>query len=169
MATKDLVPGRRGQADLPARRDEWSHPFFGLQQQMNRLFDDFFRGWGAMEPWRGFGELGERMGSWNPTSRWEDADNEYRMIAEVPGLGEKDIEVRISGDTITIQGRKEESFGEKDQSGRSYRSFHESFTVPAGIDREHIQAELRNGVLTLSLPKTEEAKKSSRTIEVKTG
>ena len=168
MAMRDLVPWRRSSGDLPARRDaSRNHPFLALQQQMNHLFDDFFQGFGDMERWSGLGDLGQ----WNPSAHWDETDGEYTLTVELPGLSEKDLDVRLSGDTLTLQARKEESYDEKDKSrsGRSFRSFHQSLTLPPGIDREQIQANLRNGVLTLALPKTEEARKTHRSIEVKTG
>jgi HSP20 family protein len=156
MAIRDLIPW--GGREVSARREE-QHPFFALQQQMNRLFDDFTRGWG----------LGPSAAPMGGALQWDEDEQEHRLTVELPGLGEKDVEVRLAGDTLTIRARKEETEEDQKQGRKrqAVRSYYQQLTVPPGIDRDHVQAELKNGVLTLCLPKTEEARRTSRRIDVK--
>ena len=99
-------------------------------------------------------------------------DKAYCICAELPGVGEKDINVALSGDTLTISAERTE---EQEEKGRNYHfserrvgSFRRVFSLPAGVDRDHIDAKLKNGILTLTLPKTPEAQQQKR-IEVKSG
>ena len=95
----------------------------------------------------------------------------YKIIAEVPGLEPKDIELSVSGDRLVLQGEKREEKEQKDKnyymSERAYGSFQRAFALPEGIDRDKIAAELAKGVLTITLPKTAEAQKPAQKIEVK--
>jgi HSP20 family protein len=91
--------------------------------------------------------------------------------AELPGMDEKDIEVKVSNGTLTIKGEKKEEKEERDKdfylSERRYGSFARSFEVPAGVDPAHIEARFAKGVLTVTLPKSPEAKQNEKKIEVK--
>ena len=123
---KGLVPWSRN--DSLARNDEERSPFLSLQNEMNRMFDGFFRGFG-LQPFQGFeGGFGGLSGL-----RSEEDDQEYRLTAEMPGIGEKDLEVKLSGDTLTIRAQKEESQEDEKRSfkQRSSRSFYQSLTLPA--------------------------------------
>jgi HSP20 family protein len=96
-------------------------------------------------------------------------DGRYVLEADLPGLTEKDIEVKVENDMLTLASKKESNSEEK-RNGyllreRRATSFHRSFVLPADVDREHIQARLENGLLQLELPKSEAAK--PRQIEVK--
>ena len=86
-------------------------------------------------------------------------------------MTEKDIEVAVSGDMVTLKGEKRQEREDKTEnyhiSERSYGSFQRSFYIPDGVDRDKIAAEFSKGVLTLTLPKTAEAQKASKKIEVK--
>jgi len=97
----------------------------------------------------------------------------YKITAELPGMAEKDIEVKLSGDVLTIKGEKRQEKEEKDKnyhmSERSYGVFERSFTVPKGVDREKIEADFSKGVLTLSLPKRPDAQPETKKIDVKVG
>ena len=99
----------------------------------------------------------------------KETDSEYLMEVELPGLTEKDVEVKLDNRLLTVSSRKEESKEEK-RNGylmreRRSSSFAMSFVLPEGIDREKISAEFKNGVLNLSFPKSPTAK--PKTIEVK--
>jgi HSP20 family protein len=98
-------------------------------------------------------------------------DKGYRIAAELPGMSEKDIDVSISGDMLTIKGEKRQEREEKEKnrylSERSYGMFQRSFPLPEGVDRDKISADFSKGVLTLTLPKTADAQKQQKKIEVK--
>ncbi len=162
-------------APAPARTPELWRSF---HDEMERMFDRFFGGGFAMPSPR-------RMFEFEPMRRIERAftiampaidvaENEtaYKITAELPGMEEKDVEVRVSGDMLTIKGEKRQEKEEKEGNyylcERSFGSFQRSFSLPAAVDRDKISSELSKGVLTLTLPKTAEAQKRHRKIEVKT-
>jgi HSP20 family protein len=151
--------------------------FRSLRTEMDRLFDRFAGGWG-------FPSLG-RMFDAAPTLRYESAfgvpspavditedDTGYKLAAELPGMSEKEIEVVVSGDTLTLKGEKRQEKEQKDKnfylSERSYGSFQRSFYVPEGVDREKIAADFSKGVLTVTMPKTAKTVEQQKKIEVKT-
>lgn len=151
-------------------------PFESLRREIDRLFEDFAWGsWRApfrralfdVEPFL----RGELKWGKVPAVDVADTATNYEITAELPGLDEKDIEVKFSNGTLTIRGQKKEEKEEKKKdyylSERHYGSFQRSFTVPDGADPEKIEAEFRNGVLTVTLPKTAEAQKRVKKIEVK--
>ncbi len=98
-------------------------------------------------------------------------DNAYEISAELPGLDEKNIEIKLSNGTLTIKGEKTEEKEEREKeyylSERRYGSFHRSFRVPEGVDTDKIDARFAKGVLTVTLPKSAEAKKNEKKISVK--
>lgn len=98
-------------------------------------------------------------------------DQAYKITAELPGLEEKNIDVTVSGDMLTLKGEKHYEKDEKDKnhfmSERAYGSFQRSFALPDGVDRDKIAAELSKGVLTITLPKRAEAQTPQKKIEVK--
>jgi len=95
----------------------------------------------------------------------------FKLSAELPGMSEKDIEVMVRGDTLTVKGEKkaesERTEADVHLSERSYGAFSRSFTLPEGVDGEKIGAEFANGVLTLTMPKVAIAAAPAKTIEVK--
>ena len=99
----------------------------------------------------------------------KETDSEFLMEVELPGLSEKDVEVKLDNNLLTISSRKEDSKEEKKNGyimrERRSASFSRSFVLPEGIDREKIAAEFKNGILNLSFPKTPAAK--PKMIEVK--
>jgi HSP20 family protein len=162
-------------APAPARA-RGVEPWQSLRDEMNRLFDDFWRG--------GFGLPSLRRTLEEPSSRYESSfditapavdvaedDKAFHIAAELPGMSEKDIEVNLSGDTLTIKGEKREEKEEKEKnyyvSERRYGSFQRSFTVPDSVDRDRVEASFEKGVLTLALPKTPQAVKQQKKIEIK--
>jgi HSP20 family protein len=153
-----------------------ARPFESLRRQVDRLLDDFQRGYWHLpfsrtaldiEPfWRGeiaFGAV--------PSVDIVEKDDAYKVSAELPGIAASDIEVKFSDGTLTIAGEKEENKEEKKKdyflSERRYGSFKRSFRVADGVDADKIEATFKNGVLTVNLPKTAEARKKTKTIAVK--
>jgi len=154
-----------------------SDPFRSLRTEVDRLFDRFAAGL-RMPSWRHMFEM-EPIGLYGssftfPTPAVEvtEDDKMFKIMAELPGLEQKDIEVNLSGDTLTLKGEKRYEKDErgKDQhmSERAYGSFQRSFTVPESVDRDKITAELTKGVLTITMPKTAKTVEQQKKIEVKT-
>ena len=96
-----------------------------------------------------------------------------KITAELPGMEENDIEVNVYDDVLTIKGEKKAAKEEKKNdhyvSERHYGSFHRSFHIPDSIDANKIEASFRNGLLTVTLPKTAEGQKRAKNVEVKKG
>jgi HSP20 family molecular chaperone IbpA len=92
-----------------------------------------------------------------------------KITAELPGMEENDIEVNVSDDVLTIKGEKKEAKKDYYVSERHYGSFHRSFHIPDSIDTNKIEASFRNGLLTVTLPKTAQGEKKAKNIEVKKG
>jgi HSP20 family protein len=96
----------------------------------------------------------------------------YELTAELPGMDDKGIEVTVSDNVLSIKGEKKEEKEQKDKnyhlSERRYGSFQRSFDLPTGVDAAKIEAQFAKGVLTVTLPKTAEAQKKQRKIDVKT-
>ena len=153
-----------------------SRPFESLRREVDRLFDDFLVGsWRSpfgrkmfdVEPfWRG--EI-----SWGKAPAVDIVEKEkaYEITAELPGMDESNIDVKFSDGTLTIKGEKSEEKEEKKKdyylSERRYGSFQRAFSVPDGVDADKIEAGFKNGVLTVTLPKTAEAQKSEKKIAIK--
>jgi len=141
----------------------------GLRREMDRLFDEFGRGFGFPSRW----SMPDIEPFWRTTGRGiepvvdvVEQSDKYEITAELPGLDEKNIEVNLSNGSLIITGEKKEEKEEKDanyhMSERRYGSFQRSFRLPDGVDSEKIEASFKNGVLTVSLPKSENAKKATR-------
>jgi HSP20 family protein len=170
IATK-LPAAPQQKADRPA---EW-RPFEGLRREVDRLFEDFQLGaWrspfgrGAFDVqpfWRG--DLWSRA----PAVDIVDKENTYEISAELPGVDENSIDVKFSDGTLTIKGEKRDEREEKKKNfylaERRYGSFQRSFSIPAGVDADRIEASFKNGVLTVTFPKTPQARKNEKKILVK--
>jgi HSP20 family protein len=152
-------------------------PFETLRREIDRIFDsfhlgvrDFPFGRRAFEldlPWSR--EAGFAVA---PAVDVAEKDKEYEITAELPGMDEKDIEVKLANNTLTVKGEKKEEKEEREKdyyvSERRYGSFVRSFQLPVGVDAGKIEATFAKGVLTVKLPKTAEAQKSEKTISIKT-
>jgi HSP20 family protein len=136
-----------------------------LRHEMDRLFDTFFR-----EP---FGAVDWPMwpqGKWMPAIDVTESEDEVTVRAEVPGIDPKELDVRVTGNQLTLSGEKKAASEEKGEnfyhSETRYGSFHRSIALPEGIDTENVDAQYANGVLTLHMKKTQAA--TAKRIEVKT-
>ena len=159
--------------EAPARvPDVWQ----SFRSDMDRLFDRFagrfglpaFRRMFDTEP-AGWSETS--FGFSAPAVDVTEDDKAYKITAELPGLDEKNIDVAVLGDTLTLKGEKRFEKDEHDKnrhmSERAYGSFQRSFALPDGVDLDKITANLEKGVLTITLPKTAQAQKQQKKIEVK--
>ncbi|APF17563.1 Hsp20/alpha crystallin family protein [Caldithrix abyssi] len=138
-------------------------PMMGLSRindVFDRMLDDFF----SMDT-----RLAEPVSSLIPLMNVEELKDAYRITLEVPGMEKDDIDISIKDDVLTISGEKKEDFKEEGTLFRRERwfgKFTRSLTLPGDVDVDKIEAEYKNGVLTLHLPKSETAK--GKKIEVKT-
>lgn len=161
-------------------------PLAHFRDEMDRLFDDFMSGWpfgparrrgrALMAPFRGMVEpFGTVFGRGVGMAAVDviDKDKEIQVRAELPGMDENDIDVRVSEGTLTIHGEKKEEREEGEEGGnyylseRRYGSFQRSFRLPEGIDLDHVDATFKKGVLTVTLPKTKESMEKTKKVKVK--
>ena len=163
MDIKQLVPW--GRKDLQIRRDD--DPFMALQRQINQIFDNFFDGFAISPLWG----LESGRGPFNPRMDLSDTDKQYRVTVELPGLDEKDVEISLANNVLTIKGEKKQEKEEKRKDyhrmERSYGLFKRNIAIPEGVDLEKVDASFRKGLLIINLPKTEEMQKETKTIPIK--
>jgi HSP20 family protein len=162
---RELTPWTRGGL-TPFGRD----PFGSFRQEMDRLFDDFFAPITGENRNLG-GTVPHTAAMVRVNVDVEETDQAYRVSAELPGLSEKDVELNLRDNTLTISGEKrferEEEQGGRRYAERSYGRFERTIPFPVEIDPERVDAVFRSGVLTVTLPKNEKAKEQSRRIEVR--
>jgi HSP20 family protein len=161
MGFRDLSPWSKNH-DMGQRREE-QKPFLTLHREMNRLFDDVFNGVSLMS--RGPTLMEGRVG-W-PRVELSETDKALKVAAELPGLEEKDVEVELANGVLVIRGEKKvESEGDgKLFSERYYGSFERQIPL-AGVREDKAEASFKNGVLTVILPKSEDAGQSPRRIAI---
>jgi len=156
MNLKSLIPVGRQRG--VARAD---NPFLSLQQEIDRLFDDFTRGFPA------FGAIGNAM---TPTMDVAETDKDIEITAELPGLEEKDVQINVADNVLTIRGEKKAEKEEKDKNyrlvERSYGAFERSLELPKGVNLDAIKATIDKGVLKVTVPKPAPAQ--VKKVEVKT-
>ena len=165
MSVRDLIPwGRERSPSVPG--GEVMDPVLSLHREMNRLFDDFFRGFESRVPSAGWGGGFGGMG-WPHTDVVE-TDKEYRVTAELPGLEEKDVEITFQDGTLTLKGeKKEEHNGDNPlHSERYYGRFQRVLSIGPDVDEEKVSASFRNGVLTVVLPKAPDAQGKAKRISI---
>jgi HSP20 family protein len=148
---------------------EW-RPFVSLKQEIDRLFGDF-------DPWRLplqralFAREPSAIEAGIPIDIVE-KDKAFEVTAELPGLTATDIHVELVNGSLRLHGEKKEEKEERRKdyylSERRYGSFERRFPVPDGVDIQKVDASFKQGVLTVTLPKTAEAQKPVKTIDVKT-
>jgi HSP20 family protein len=138
---------------VPWRRE--GNGFTALRKQLNRLFEDFG---GVGEP--GFGAL-TFSGDVGPALDVAETPETFVVKAEIPGVEAKDIDISVTGNTLTLKGEKHEEKEEKGKTWhrveRSYGSFCRTVTLPVPVKADRIEAESRDGVLTVTVPKSVEA------------
>lgn len=127
-----------------------------MPSRFGRVFEDLLGPWQA-----------EEMG-WSPAIDVVEKENELVVTAEVPGMKRDDIEVQVSDGVLTLKGEKRAAHEEKGAHRRvwerSYGAFERTFSLPRSVDADKVQAEFDEGVLTIHLPKTKQAK--GRRVEI---
>jgi HSP20 family protein len=169
MNMRDLIPWGRGTSQAPSLfREGESNPFLALHREVNRLFDDAFRGFDA--PMSTFGRLPAWSTGW-PNVEISETDKEMRLTAEIPGLEEKDIEVLLDDGVLTLRGEKRSETEDKERhfSERYYGHFERRIPLGTEVDEDKVNAEFKNGVLTVTMPKTPQAQSRAKRIAISSG
>jgi HSP20 family protein len=134
-----LLPWKKDRNGAVANRSE--HPLDLFRNEFDNLFDRFFRGFPAFE-----------SNSWGLDA--EETDSAVTVRMDAPGFEPGDFDIQVSGDTFRVSAERESEKGD----GTHERRFQRSVSLPSAVDTEKVEAHYRNGVLELSLPKTEQAK-----------
>ncbi|MFG1343809.1 Hsp20/alpha crystallin family protein [Xanthobacter autotrophicus DSM 431] len=158
----------------PTPQTAMHSPFDHLRREIDQVFDNFRamgfpfarRGLDLDMPWPRLGAL-----ALTPAMDVAERANEYEITAELPGMDDKDIELKLANGNLTIRGEKKEQREEKEGdyylSERRYGCFTRTFKVPEGVDVDKVEARFAKGVLTVKLPKSAEAQKQEKKIEIK--
>lgn len=173
VETVTKLPVKTETTALTAARRPW-HPMEAMRREMERMFSDFDNSFG-FTPFR------RSLFDYIPSERFAAPTNVlavditeknggFEIKAELPGVDEKDIEVKLVNGGLLIKGEKKEEKEEKDtgyvMSERSYGAFERYFGLPEGVDTDKIAATYTKGLLTVTLPKTKEAKLQEKKITV---
>jgi HSP20 family protein len=157
MNLKSLIPVGR-------ERSLAANPFTSLQREIDRLFEDFGRGFPSFAAVRGDGA------ALMPSMDVAETDKEIEITAELPGLEEKDVQINVADNLLTIRGEKKNEKEQKDKNyrlvERSYGSFERTLELPEGVKADDIKATIAKGVLKVTVPKPAPAQ--AKKIEVKT-
>ncbi len=131
-----------------------------LQEKIDRIFEESLRG----------REVSPFSGSWVPAVDIYETDDAIILEAELPGMDEKDIEVKVEDNVLTIKGERKFEKEAKEENyyrmERYYGSFQRSFSLPSNVDLDKIKAEYKKGILKVTMPKKEETKPKQIKIEV---
>ena len=133
---------------------------FSLRDEIDRLFNEFL---GRVPA--------ETEGGWLPAMDVEETDDAFIVTAEIPGMSKDEIKLSLQGDSLVIQGEKKREKEEKDRTfhriERVFGKFQRVITLPTKVDADKVKASYKDGVLTITLPKSEEVKPKEITISVK--
>lgn len=161
MSVRTLLPS------LWDRNDKNPAGFGTLRKEIDRLFEDFSKGFDVpgLRAVGGFGLV--------PDMDMHDGEKDVTLSIELPGVDEKDIDLSVSGQTVTVSGEKksekETKEGESVRSERSYGSFSRSVALPFRIDGDKVEAKFAKGVLTVTVPKPEDAMRQSKKVPIAAG
>ena len=164
MVLRDLIPFKKSNRAIRVRPAE-DESLWGLQRRMNRVFEDFFGDWG-LEPLGGSGAERDFL----PNIDVAETDKEITITAELAGMDQKDVELTLNDDILTIRGEKKQESEHKDAKSFhrecSYGSFVRSIQLPAEVDQDKVKAEFKKGVLKIQLPKVETEVSKSKKIDI---
>lgn len=165
MSVRDLIPWGRGNGNSAPSLfpDGDRDPFVSLHREVNRLFDDAFRSFGARLP-----AFSPSFAAGWPSVEISDTDKEVRVTAEIPGLDESDIEVLLDNGALKLKGEKRSETEDKDRqfSERFYGRFERLIPLGYEVEEDKVNAAFKNGVLTVTLPKTERAQAKAKRIAI---
>jgi HSP20 family protein len=156
-----------GQTQSLAPREDYQDPFLSFRREVDRMFDSFFGSTSRGAP-------GTSFGSWaSPTSSLDVTENDKDIVvtAEMPGLDDKDFEVTVAGDLLTLRGEKqaehEHRNGDAHYVERRFGSFSRSVRLPFEVKDEAVDARYEKSVLTIRVPKPDAMQRQARRIEVR--
>jgi HSP20 family protein len=163
MNVRDLMPWSRGDQERNAvTRSGAMNPIVSLHREMNRLFDDMFHGFGGTRAW------GNRA-DW-PSMDVEEDDKEYRVTAELPGMEERDLEVLLQDGVLTLRGEKKATESRNRTFSECFHGrFERQLALGSEIEDGKVSATFRNGVLTVTIPKSAQAVERTRRIPINAG
>ncbi|MGP1354822.1 MAG: Hsp20/alpha crystallin family protein [Parasphingopyxis sp.] len=148
------VPALRG------RHGFQLHPFRRLQDQIDRLFDDF----------GGFSIASDDL-ALKPKIDFRETETAFEMTAELPGVGKDDVDLRVTEDSLSLRAEKKSAREEKDDDyqliERRFGTFQRAMRLPAPVDPDQVDAQFADGVLTVTLPKSPDAEPDSRKVDIK--
>jgi HSP20 family protein len=156
MNVKNLVPWGKSRNVEGSRFADGASPFLALHQEVNRMFDDFlsdFRRAGRLEP------------AW-PHIEIDETDDKVKVVAELAGLEERDVEVTLNDGLLTLKGHKRLETDGRLYSERWEGAFERTIPVGQDIDPDKVKASFRNGVLTILLSKKPEAQRQVKRIAI---
>ncbi|MBY5461801.1 Hsp20/alpha crystallin family protein [Rhizobium leguminosarum] len=166
MSVRDLISRGRGKSPVPtdyAGRDH--NPFLALHREMNRLFDDVFRGFEGRSPTVSSRFMFES--AW-PKIEVSETEKEIRVTADIPGMDENDVELLLDNGVLTIRGEKRAENEDKDRqfSERFYGRFERRLSLNSEVEEDKIAASFRNGVLTVTLPRSGSQQPTAKRITI---
>lgn len=142
-------------------RTAWPSEMLSIQRDMNQLFDSFFRNDDSFTG----------LSVWTPAVDIVERDGEYEVRMELPGVRKDDVRITIENNVLTIRGDKKPPSAEEEKGyrrvERSYGSFLRSFALPTTVRAEKIEALVADGILTVRLPKADEARAKEIEVNVK--
>ncbi|MBX3075576.1 Hsp20/alpha crystallin family protein [Candidatus Obscuribacterales bacterium] len=163
---KSMLPTKEETKKTPARR-ELLAPFASLQHEMNKLFDELRGGWN-IHP-----SVFEQLGDFHAKVDMKDNDKDIVVSAELPGVEMKDINISLNGETLVLKGEKKVEKEEKEKGyyrmERSYGSFYRAIPLPCEVEQNAVDAIYKDGVLTVTLPKSKDSIKNEKQINIKAG
>jgi len=174
-ATKLAVKFDKKPTSVPAAPATWT-PFETLRREIDKVFESMGGGMWPFTTGRSpllSEAFWPRVAEWPVSPAMDVAvkEKEYEITAELPGLEEKDVEVKVANGVLVIKGEKKEEKEEREKdyylTERRFGAFARSFAMPEGVDVGRIEATFAKGLLTVRMPKTVEAQKSETKIAVK--
>jgi HSP20 family protein len=156
MNIKSLVPWRRNHRSEPSRFADQANPFLALHREMNRMFDDVMRD---------FDVRGHSSTSW-PQIEISETNDEIKIVAELAGLEQRDVDVALDDGVLTLKGHKTLETNGSLYSERWEGAFERSIPVGQDVDPDKVKASFKNGVLTIRLTKKPEAQRQVKRIAI---
>jgi HSP20 family protein len=160
MALTNLIPWGRDRSVTAPRFSEESDPFVALHRDVNRILDDFTRGFGVPTPAR-FG----LAGSW-PHVEVSETEKEVKVVADLPGMEQNDIKPWLQDGVLTLTGEKKSESDGALYSERWHGQFQRSLQLGPDVDPDQVSASFKNGVLTVILAKRPEAQSQAKRIPI---